>query len=66
MSYLGMVNVNDCPAGLELPAGARNRRKATAKIRRNSLLESEIYIYAKKITWYRYKLNFVILTDDSS
>ena len=44
-----MVNVNDCPAGLELPAGARNRRKATAKIRRNSLLDSEIYIYAKKL-----------------
>ena len=26
--------VNDCPAGLEPPAGASNRRKGTVKIRR--------------------------------
>ena len=33
---LGQVNVNDCPAGLEnMPAWARNRRKAAVKIRRN-------------------------------
>ena len=32
---LGLVNVNDCPTGLEPPAGAKNRRKATVKIRRN-------------------------------
>ena len=38
---LGKVNVNDCPAGLEigsagleLTTGARNRRKATVKRRR--------------------------------
>ena len=33
---LGQVNVNDCPAGLELPTAARNRRKATLKIGQNS------------------------------
>ncbi len=32
----GLFNVNDCPAGLEAPAGARNRKKATVKIRRNT------------------------------
>ncbi len=39
----GLVNVNDCPArlenmlvGLEPSAGARNRKKATVKIRRNA------------------------------
>ena len=39
---LGYVNVNDCPAGLEnrlrRVKGAKNRRKATVKIRRNLLL----------------------------
>ncbi len=29
---LGEGKVNDCPAGLEPPAGARNRRKATVII----------------------------------
>ena len=32
---LGYVRVNEYPAGLEPPAGARNRKKATVKIRRN-------------------------------
>ena len=32
------VNVNECPAGLEPPAGSRNRRTATLKIQRNPLL----------------------------
>ena len=32
---LGYVNVNDCSAGLEPPAVARNRRKSTVKIGRN-------------------------------
>ena len=38
-----MLRVNDClvglkigPAGLELPAGARNKRKGTVKKRRNT------------------------------
>ena len=35
---IGWVSVNDCPAGLEPPAGARNRRKATVKTQRNPLL----------------------------
>ncbi len=30
-----MLNVNDCPAGLEPPAGVRKNRKATVKKRRN-------------------------------
>ena len=30
-----LVRLGDCHAGLEPPAGARNRRKATVKIRRN-------------------------------
>ena len=30
-----MLMVNVCPAGLEPPARARNRRKACVKIRRN-------------------------------
>ena len=30
--------VNEYPAELETPAGARNRRKATVKIRRNMAL----------------------------
>ena len=30
---LGQVSVNDCPAELEPPAGARNRRNATVKMR---------------------------------
>ena len=29
---LGSVRVNECPAGSELPAGTRNRRKATVEI----------------------------------
>ena len=29
------LNVNDCPAGLELTAGARNRKNVILKIRRN-------------------------------
>ncbi len=33
--WLGWVRVNDCPAWLEPPAGATNRRKATVKIWRN-------------------------------
>ncbi len=33
---LGYVSVNDCPAGLEPPSEARNRRKATLKIQRNT------------------------------
>ena len=32
--WLGYLKVNDCPAGLEPPAGARKRRKATVKILR--------------------------------
>ena len=32
---LGDVNVNDCPAGLLSPAGTKNCRIATVKIRRN-------------------------------
>ncbi len=32
---LGYSRVNECPAGIELPAGARNTRKAAVKIRRN-------------------------------
>ncbi len=32
---LGNVRGNECPAGLEPPAGARNMGKATVKIRRN-------------------------------
>ena len=35
---LGYIWLGDCPAGLEPSAGARNRRKATMKIRRNPLL----------------------------
>ncbi len=33
MGYLRLfkIRVNKCPAGLEPPAGARNRKKATAK-----------------------------------
>ena len=31
---LGLVRVNDCPGGLEPSAGARDRRKASRKIRR--------------------------------
>ena len=34
---LGYLKVIDCPAELELPAGARNRRKTTMKLRRNHL-----------------------------
>ncbi len=34
---LGQVRVNGCPAGLEAPASARNRRKATVKIPRYTL-----------------------------
>ncbi len=37
-NYFRLENVNDCPAGLEPPAGARNRRKATVKMRRKHLL----------------------------
>ena len=33
---LGFIGLGDCPAGLELPTGARTRRKATVKIRRNA------------------------------
>ncbi len=33
---LGFVRVNDCPAGLGPPAGAKNRRKATVTKRRNT------------------------------
>ncbi len=32
------LSVNDFSAGLELPKGARNRRKATVKIRTNPQL----------------------------
>ena len=35
---LDMVNINDCPAGLEFLAVARIRRKATVKMRRKPLL----------------------------
>ena len=35
---LGLVNVDNWPAGLEPPAGAINRRWATVKIRRNPIL----------------------------
>ncbi len=40
MSYfrLGKGRFNECPAGLESLAGARNRRKVTVKSRRNPLL----------------------------
>ena len=34
---LGYIWLDDCPAGLDPPAGARNMRKATVKIRRNTL-----------------------------
>ncbi len=37
------VRVNDCPAGSEPPAGARNRLKATVKIRRNTLRHETDY-----------------------
>ncbi len=30
------VRINECPAGLELPAGYRNRRKATVKKKRRN------------------------------
>ena len=33
---IGKVKVNDCPAGLEPPEGARKRRKASVKKRRNT------------------------------
>ena len=36
----GYVELGDCPAVLEPPAGARNRRKATVKIRRNAPQEA--------------------------
>ncbi len=35
MIRLGYLRVYDCPAELEPPAGARNRRKATVNIRIN-------------------------------
>ena len=35
---LDMVNINDCPAGLEFLAVARIRRKATVKMRRSQQL----------------------------
>ena len=31
---LGYIGLGDCPEGLEPPTGARNRRKATVKVRR--------------------------------
>ncbi len=34
---IGQFRDNECPGGLELPAGARNRGKATLKIRTNLL-----------------------------
>ncbi len=37
---LGEVRVNECPVGLEPSIGARSRRKATIKIRRNRPLRS--------------------------
>ena len=33
---LGKIKVIGCPAGLEPPAGARNRRKPDVKIRQNT------------------------------
>ena len=33
---LGYIGLGDFPAGLEPPAWARNRRKATVKIRQNA------------------------------
>ena len=33
---IGYFGLGDCPAGLEPPAGARRRRKATVKILRNA------------------------------
>ena len=71
---LGYGNVNDCPAGLgnwsamlEIPAGARNRRKATSKyddlllrflsmIQNKYLVHSEISLKSKTliIVSYRY------------
>ncbi len=40
---LGWCRVNDCPVELELPAGARNIKKATLKIRRNPLRHETDY-----------------------
>ena len=39
----GWCRVNDCPAELVLPAGARNSKKAALKIRRNPLRHETDY-----------------------
>ena len=39
---LGYVRLDDCPAGLVPPTGARNRRKAAVKIRRGVVTKGTI------------------------
>ena len=71
---LGKLWVNDCPAGLEngphrlrAPAGARNRRKTTVKIRiknRNFrfLPRSKHFIIQKGEGWEAFLKNFAKIT----
>ena len=60
---LGYIRVNECPAGLEPPAGARYRRKAIVKIRRNRPLW--ILMFANKIHLEIY-LPDILLSDRST
>ena len=56
---LVLVNVNDCHSELEPCAGARNRRMATVKIRRNPLLR-----FLSMLPHYKSYMKMKITTDD--
>ena len=61
----GQLMVKDCPAGLELPAGSRNRRKATVKMRTNPLCHetdfTQILFFACNIPVFGNVINFTII-----
>ncbi len=53
---IGYLRVKECLAGLELPEGARNTRKATVKIQRNPQLPlTQIYIYLQLLAYKHFK-----------